>query len=151
MKNIKLLLLAAISIFVAACQTTVDDVGKKHSDLTPQAKQVLVNAAKVIGPAIVDTLFSVAQQELSGGKVTAPYIGFTISDSLWRNIGNVSDSADVSSIILNSANYQVPALAKSAATAFAKSSNSDPTAKANAIAAVISTAAGAPPPPSTVK
>lgn len=116
-----------------------------------QTQQVLTEAGKVLGPALVQTLAVVGQQELSGQKVSATTAASEAANALWSNVGNVTSSSTVSALVLQQGETSLPGLATAAAAAFDQSSNTDAGEKVNAIAAVISALAGAPPAVSTVK
>ncbi len=105
------------------------------------ANAALAEAAKVLGNVAVSSLLNVAQQEMGGGKVD---FGSAAAEGLWSNAGAIMSREAVGHIVAAYSAGKLPATAKSSVSAFA-GSMAEPEAKAQAIASVISTAAGAPP------
>lgn len=128
-----------ISTLQSGCATnTGDPVKDARGRATNQA---LVEAAKVLGNFAVVSLQNAAQQEMQNGKVDW---GNAATTGLYANSTSILNSGQIERVINAYAGNNLPQTAQAAATAF-DSSNANPDAKTQAIAAVISTAAGAPP------
>lgn len=140
MKYTTAILLIIILAFAPGCATNTGDPAKDARGRA--ANQALVEAAKVLGNVAVATLFNAAQQEMTGGKVD---FGSAATQGLYANAPSIFTSGQVERIVAAYSGGQLPQTAVAAATVFAASKSSDSTATANSIAAVISTAAGAPP------
>lgn len=123
------------------CATnTGDPVKDAHGKATNQA---LADAAKVLGQVGMSILFNTAKQELSGGKVD---FGSAASQGLWQNIDVIGTAQEARSIALTWSGGNAPKTAAAVQRVF-QSVAADERAPVivNAVAQVISTAAGAPP------
>lgn len=136
----KTLLSLLLPLALLSCATNTGDPSK---DARGRAtNQALLEAGKVLGRVAVSTLMNAAQQEMSGsGKVD---FGSAASQGLWSNAGSIVSSSSVENIVNAYSAGKLPTTAAVASSVFSKSSVSS-RLKAAAIAAVISTAAGAPP------
>lgn len=134
-----LILTAALLIAsIPGCQTDTGDPGK---DARARAtNQALAEAGKVLGKVAVQALFSAASQEATGGKVDFQQAA---SAGLWANVNAADTGAAISRIVSAYSAGKTPATAAAAAKAAGDAVTPE---KVSAIAAVISTAAGAPPP-----
>lgn len=127
------------SAFMVGCATnTGDPVKDARGRATNQA---LVEAATVLGNFAANSLYAAAQQEMQTGKVDW---GNAATTGLYANSTSILNSGQIQRVVNAYTGNNLPQTAQAAATAF-NSSNADPNAKTQAIAAVISTAAGAPP------
>lgn len=138
MKSI--LLPLVLVILAASCATnTGDPVKDARGRATNQA---LAEAGKVLGKVVVAGLMNAAQQEMSGGKVD---FGHAATQGLFSTAPTIFSSDQVDRVVQAYAGDKLPTTAKAAAKAFkaAPPSVTDE-AKTNAIAQVISTAAGKP-------
>ncbi len=149
--------LLTISV-IAACSTnrptdTPDPATNQKND-TANARGAAVNQAleesgKVLGSVAVNSLFAIAQQEITGGKVD---LAQAAAIGLWNSTDSILSSNAVGNVIQAYSAASLPKTAAAASNAFATATTSTPTAPptvTNAIASVISAAAGAPPAPHT--
>ena len=131
-------LLIVSSFFLCSCATNTGDPTK---DARGRAtNQALVEAAKVLGNVAVSSLFNAAQQEMGSGKVDW---GNAATQGLYTNSTSIFNSDQITNVMNAYAGNQLPSTAQAAASAF-DASNASPITKSQAIAAVISTAAGSP-------
>ncbi len=150
-----LLLAALLTISViAACSTNrpidTSDPATNQKNAAANARGAAVNqaleeAGKVLGSVAVNSLFAVAQQEISGGKVD---LGQAAAVGLWNSTNTILSSNAVGNVIQAYSAASLPKTAAAASNAFAAATSSSattPPVVTNAIASVISTAAGAPP------
>lgn len=132
-------LLVISALLVSGCATTS---GNAAADARGRATNAaLGEAARVLGSIAVSTLFNAAKQEASGGKVD---FASAASAGLWSNAGTIVSSGAVERIVEAYSGGKLPKTAEIAGDVFVSASGSN-AAAANAIAAVISSAAGAPP------
>lgn len=142
MKSIALTITVALAF--AGCSTTTGDATK---DARGRAtNQALAEAVRVLGSIAVSSLLNIAQQEASGSKVD---FASAASAGLWANTGSIVSSGSIERVIGAYSAGKLPQTAQVAATVFASKRQqqigvSDQQVT-NAIATVISTAAGAPP------
>lgn len=139
MKYFTLLLVAAISL--AACSTTGPDETVNARNRT--ANKVLAGAAKILGQLAVNTLLDTTQSEI---KTTSDKnMASSAAQGVWSQAANWATGKAIELAVNAFSARELPKTAKMASAAF-NASPAPPAQKANAIAAVISTAAGAPPP-----
>lgn len=142
----KSLLLICLTIGLCACSTTTSNPATniRNAGLNAAGTAALNTGAKVLGNALTSYLFSVAQGELSGGKVN---YGQAAVQGLYTQV----NSANVDSLVFDTINAYSAGKAKQTALIAQQAANTalangaDPSKIAPAIAAVISTATGAPP------
>lgn len=140
MKNFTSTILLVATLAFCGCST---DTGDPAKDAKARAtNQALAEAGKILGQVATSTLMNVAQQEMSNGKVD---FGSAASQGLYTNATNIDISGGISRIISAYSANTLPKTAVQAAAAFVNAPSASPVAKVNAIAAVLSTAAGAPP------
>lgn len=131
---------------LAGCSTTTPDPAKnaRNAGRNAAAKQALVESAKILGDVAVSSLLNVAQQELGGRNAD---FGQAAAAGVWSNVNSEAIGSAIGKTV------QAYSAGKAQATAVAAKTIADRTLAAgqpapavvNAIAAVISTAAGAPP------
>lgn len=137
-----ILLLATIGL--CACSTTTPNAATnaRNAGLNAAGTAALNDAAKIVGDAAMATVFSVAQSELSGGKVDFGQAAVA---------GLYSQAPSVGTLVYDTVNSFSAGKAKQTAAAAAKAADAalangaDPSKIAPALAAIISTATGAPP------
>jgi hypothetical protein len=124
---------------LGGCATnTGDPVKDARGRATNQA---LVEAARVLGSVATASLYNAAQQEMQNGKVNW---GNAATTGLYNNSASIFNSDQVDRVISAYAGSNLPKTTTAAVSAF-NSTNASPEAKTQAIASIISTAAGAPP------
>lgn len=101
--------------------------------------QALKEAGSVLGRSATQMLFDVARSELSGSKVD---YGSAAAAGLWANVNVADTSAAIQRVIQAYSAGKAPQTAKAAAQATAPAITPE---TVNAVAAVISSAVGAPP------
>lgn len=139
MNHLKILLILPLALLAASCET---DTGDARKDARGRAaNQTMIEAGKVLGKVAAASLMNAAQQEMNGGNVDW---GSAASQGLWSNTESIVTSGAVENIVTAWSAGKLPATATAAADAFA-GSPAPPDKKTAAIAAVVSTAAGAPP------
>jgi hypothetical protein len=126
------------------CSTT--DPATK-AGLSAAGKVALQDAAQYLGSAATQALFSVAQQELSGGKAD---FGQAAAAGLWSQVDSQTTGKVVGDIVTAYSAGKATQTAQAAANAASHAvspagGQQDGLAVTRAIAAVISTATGAPP------
>lgn len=144
MKILLLSLTLVSTLAISGCawlQATTAKVSTTAKALSadPRVQAVLTDAEKVLGPAAVNSIFTVASDELGGTKVN---LGNLLVQSLYTNINNLSSSSSATALIQSQVQAQAPGLVTVVSAKLAKSLN--PQAAA-ALAGVISSAIGAPP------
>lgn len=141
--SVVVLLLCALFM---GCATNTPDAVKnaRNAGLNAAGRVALNEAVKVLGNAAVQTLFSVAQSEASGGKVDWMQ---SASTGLWSQANIATSSAAISNIVNAFSAGKAAQTAQVAARAggVALAMGEQPVKVSNALATVISTATGAPP------
>lgn len=134
-------LLAALSLF--GCATNSGNTAK---DAKARAtNQALTEASSVLGKVAVQTLFNVASQEASGKGVDFQQAA---ASGLWGNVNAVDTGASVARIVDAYSGNKMTLTAVQAKQTFDEAAQGEGwinAANVNAIATVISAAAGAPP------
>lgn len=133
--HLNLFLFLALLCLLSSCATTTGDASKDARGRATNA--ALAEAAKVLGRVAVNSLTTVAKQEMSGG--TADY-GHAVSQGLWAEAGSIVNSHAIANVVEAYSGKKLPDTANKAADVF-RTSTAPPTAKANAIATVISAVA----------
>lgn len=145
-QNLAALVLLALVVGLSSCSTTTSDPAKnaRNAGLNAAGVAALNESAKVLGTADVQALLSVAHSEASGGKADWQQAA---AQGLWSQANGATVSDAYSAIVTAYSAGKASQTAKMAeAVAAAPLANGVPPADvANAIATVISTAAGAPP------
>lgn len=129
-------IIAAIAIL--GCATNGPDAAT--NDRNRQVNTALTGAAQVLGQLAVSTLLNTAQGEASGNQDMA----HSAAQGVWSQAANWATSTGIKLAIDAFSSRSLPKTAKTSAAVF-NASTAPPAAKANAIATVISIAAGAPP------
>jgi hypothetical protein len=116
--------------------------GLQDAMSSPAAKKVLTSAVQVLGQFAVDSLLGTAKMEIAknGNKDMA----HSAAQGVWSKAVSWVTGKGIELAVNSFSNRELPKTADAAKDAF-NASSAPPAAKANAIAAVISTAAGAPP------
>lgn len=145
-KSVVPILALCLAMLASGCSTTTADPAKnaRNAGLNAAGKQALRESAKVLGEVAVSSLLNVAQQELGGRNVD---FGQAAAVGVWSNVNVEGIGSAVAKTI------QAYSAGKGAATAQAARTIANRTlatgqpapAVVDAIASVISTAAGAPP------
>jgi hypothetical protein len=126
------------ALFFNGCATNTGDPAK---DARGRAvNQALVEAGQVLGSVAVSTLMNAAQQEMTSSSVDW---GHAATQGVFANSTSIFNSGQVDRVVMAFSGSNLPQTAQAASAAFA-SSAAPAQDKANAIAAVISTAAGKP-------
>jgi hypothetical protein len=133
---------------LAACSTTTSNpaVNARNAGLNAAGKQALVESEKVLGVALTNGLLNLAQQEVGGGGKNVDF-GQAAAAGLWSSVNapNAISAID-NTVKAFSAGKAAQTALMAKAVADAAVANGQPApAVVNAIATVISTAAGAPP------
>lgn len=131
-------IILCFALFSAGCATNTGDPVK---DARGRAfNQALIEAGHVLGNVAVASLMNAAQQEMTTGTVD---FGHAATQGLFANAPSIFNSGQVDRVVMAYSGSNLPQTAQAAAKAFAQSPMPAQD-KANAIAAVISTAAGKP-------
>lgn len=144
------ILAALILSACSSCSTTTPDPAKneRNAGINAAGSAALKDAGKVLGSVITSTLFSLAQSEI-GGSQTKADLGSAAASAVWSqvNTGQVDIGAGISHSITAFSDgklRQTAIEAQKAANDAIAHGRSDADVQ-NAVATVISTAAGAPP------
>lgn len=140
---VAILLLCGLMV---GCATNTPDAAKnaRNAGLNAAGSQALTEATKILGRVAVQTLFSVAQSEMSGGKVD---FAQSAANGLWSqaNSGTTSEAIGNITTAFSAGKAKQTAATASSIASPALAAGANPVKVASAIATVISTAAGAPP------
>lgn len=124
-------------LLLAGCATDTLDV--KANARNRAINQALSEAGSVLGRAATQTLFDVARAELSGSKID---YGQAAAAGLWANVNVADTGAAIQRIVSAYSGGKAPQTAAAAAQAVTPTITPE---TINAVAAVISSAVGAPP------
>jgi hypothetical protein len=142
------LVLAGLMLLVSGCSTTGPDSAKniRNAGINAAGSAALKDAARILGSVATSVLLQQAQQDI-GGSSTKADLASSASAAVWSQVNSQNIGSSISDIVAaNSAGKlrQTGIEAQKAADAALAHGKSD-AAVTNAIATVISTAAGAPP------
>lgn len=109
---------------------------------SPQGQQAIGAAEQVLGTVATTALAALVQKETGTAGVN---VAQSAASALWSGVGTLESSGAVQNAIAAFSNNALPGTAKYAGAIMATPNGNSTTAVTNAIAAVISTASGAPP------
>lgn len=137
---IRLVVFALVLSFAGGC---AENTGNLSNDARARTTNVVITkAVQILGQFAVDSLLGTAKVEMATNGNSD--MGHSAAQGVWSQAANWATSKGIELAVKSFSARTLPRTAEAAKDAFAGSSAA-PAVKADAIASVISTAAGAPP------